>query len=79
MGFMTGSGCLSRVLGPVFVTYVYQEYGTVWTFGMTSVMMAISLVWLWYFEASLEPQEPKAALTDQELQPLDISKPINSS
>ncbi|KAH1022325.1 hypothetical protein HUJ04_011746 [Dendroctonus ponderosae] len=78
-GFMTGSGCLSRVMGPVFVTYVYQEYGTIWTFGMTSVMMAISLGWLWYFEASLEPKEPKAALTDQELQPLDISKPINPS
>lgn len=57
MGLMTGSGCLSRVMGPVFVTYVYEEFGTVWTFGFTSVMMAVSLVWLWYFQRRLEPKE----------------------
>ncbi|XP_066253732.1 major facilitator superfamily domain-containing protein 8 [Euwallacea similis] len=58
MGLMTGSGCLSRVMGPVFVTHVYKEYGTVWTFGMTSVMMAVSLLWLWYFQKRLEPKDP---------------------
>lgn len=46
MGLMTGSGCLSRVMGPVFVTYIYTEFGTYWTFGMTTVMMVVSMAWL---------------------------------
>lgn len=50
---LTGSGCLSRVLGPVFVTYIYTEFGTVWTFGMTTIMMAVSMVWLLLFEKRL--------------------------
>ncbi|CAG9769661.1 unnamed protein product [Ceutorhynchus assimilis] len=76
MGLMTGSGCLSRVMGPVFVTHVYEEYGTVWTFGMTSAMMAVSLLWLWYFEKRLEPKEPltleNCCLAEQELKDLTV-------
>lgn len=53
MGFMTGSGCLSRVLGPVFVTYIYSEFGTRWTFGMTTIMMVLSMAWLLWFEKRL--------------------------
>ncbi|KAJ8967435.1 hypothetical protein NQ314_002883 [Rhamnusium bicolor] len=59
MGFMTGSGCLSRVMGPVFVTYIYEEYGTIWTFGLTTVMMATCLVWLLCFQKYLNPVEIK--------------------
>ncbi|XP_050313323.1 major facilitator superfamily domain-containing protein 8 [Anthonomus grandis grandis] len=78
MGLITGAGCLSRVMGPIFVTHVYEEYGTVWTFGMTSVMMAISLVWLWYFDKRLEPKDPtvqknpdkEETLKEQEMQEL---------
>lgn len=57
MGLMTGSGCLSRVLGPVFVTYIYTEFGTIVTFAFTTVMMAACLVWLLYFSRRLIPQE----------------------
>lgn len=46
MGLMTGSGCLSRVLGPVFVSYVYTEFGTIWTFSITTGMMFAAMVWL---------------------------------
>ncbi|KAK9498571.1 hypothetical protein O3M35_003172 [Rhynocoris fuscipes] len=46
MGLITGSGCLSRVIGPVFVVYVYTHFGTIWTFGGTALMMAISMIWL---------------------------------
>lgn len=59
MGFMTGSGCLSRVMGPVFVTYIYEEYGTIWTFGFTTVMMFICLIWLVFFRKIFELVEPK--------------------
>lgn len=60
MGFMTGSGCFSRVMGPVFVTYIYEEYGTIWTFGLTTVMMAVCLLWLLTFQKVLQPVEPIA-------------------
>jgi len=46
MGLLTGSGCLSRVLGPLFVGSIYTRLGTVWTFGITSFMMIISMFWL---------------------------------
>lgn len=54
---MTGSGCLSRVLGPIFVTYIYTEYGTIVTFGFTTIMMAACLLWLLYFNKRLIPEE----------------------
>lgn len=57
MGLLTGSGCLSRVLGPVFVTYIYTEYGTIVTFGLTTVMMVVCLVWLLIFNKRLVAQE----------------------
>ncbi|XP_043068503.2 major facilitator superfamily domain-containing protein 8 isoform X1 [Drosophila bipectinata] len=44
MGWMTGSGCLSRVLGPVFVGSIYTRLGTNWTFGVTSFMMLVSML-----------------------------------
>lgn len=49
MGLMTGSGCLSRVMGPVFVGSIYTRLGTYWTFGFTSVMMFVSMIWLLIF------------------------------
>lgn len=70
MGFMTGSGCLSRVMGPVFVTYIYEEYGTIWTFGLTTVMMAVCLVWLLCFQKYLNPTELKARGEDEKGQEL---------
>ncbi|XP_055705303.1 major facilitator superfamily domain-containing protein 8 isoform X2 [Phlebotomus papatasi] len=57
MGLMTGSGCLSRVLGPVFVGYIYTRLGTYWTFGVTTVMMAVAMVWLCMFCDRLVPPE----------------------
>lgn len=54
MGLITGSGCLSRVIGPVFVVYIYTHYGTIWTFSSTAVMMAVSMIWLRIFSHRLE-------------------------
>lgn len=63
MGFMTGSGCLSRVMGPVFVGYIYTRLGTYWTFGFTTIMMAVSMVWLWFFrERLVAPEIQKPAV-----------------
>ncbi|GLV43714.1 Cln7 [Carabus blaptoides fortunei] len=72
MGLMTGSGCLSRVLGPVFVSYIYTELGTIWTFGMTTVMMALSMVWLFIVLDRLVPVEEQLAQnTSTELQEMN--------
>lgn len=57
MGLLTGSGCLSRVMGPVFVTHIYTIYGTNWTFGFTALMMLVSMIWLIYFTDRLLPKE----------------------
>lgn len=72
MGLMTGSGCLSRVMGPVFVSYVYTELGTIWTFGMTTVMMAVSMIWLLIVQDRLIPiEETMAGPADIELQEIN--------
>ncbi|KAB0801874.1 hypothetical protein PPYR_04060 [Photinus pyralis] len=65
MGLMTGSGCLSRVLGPVFVTYIYTEFGTIWTFSMTTVMMVILMIWLYWCLKRLIPFEETIDLNNQ--------------
>uniref|UniRef100_A0A182JXE3 Major facilitator superfamily (MFS) profile domain-containing protein n=1 Tax=Anopheles christyi TaxID=43041 RepID=A0A182JXE3_9DIPT len=47
MGIMTGSGCLSRAMGPVFLSTIYTKFGLYWTFGSTAVMMSATMLWLW--------------------------------
>lgn len=69
MGLMTGAGCLSRVMGPVFVSYIYTRYGTIWTFGITTVMMIASMVWLQVLEKRLKaPDLPLVPPPPVELQ-----------
>ena len=72
MGLMTGSGCLSRVMGPVFVTHIYEEFGTVWTFGLTAVMMVLCLLWLLYFNKTLIPVEIIVEPEGQELKEIHL-------
>lgn len=76
MGLITGSGCLSRVMGPVFVSYIYTELGTTWTFGMTTVMMALSMIWLYIFLDRLIPQEEKHEIAENgtELHEINIKE-----
>lgn len=45
-GFMTASGCLSRILGPICVSHLYTRYGIFWTFSTTAIMMIIPMCWL---------------------------------
>ncbi|XP_055379060.1 major facilitator superfamily domain-containing protein 8 isoform X1 [Condylostylus longicornis] len=69
MGLMTGSGCLSRVMGPVFVGYIYTRLGTYWTFGTTGVMMLVSMIWLHLFRKRLIPPKYEKNIELQELNP----------
>uniref|UniRef100_A0A182TET7 Major facilitator superfamily (MFS) profile domain-containing protein n=1 Tax=Anopheles melas TaxID=34690 RepID=A0A182TET7_9DIPT len=67
MGIMTGSGCLSRALGPVFLSTIYTKYGLYWTFGSTAVMMAATMMWLWQMRERLVPIPYDASCRGEEL------------
>uniref|UniRef100_A0A1A9W744 Major facilitator superfamily (MFS) profile domain-containing protein n=1 Tax=Glossina brevipalpis TaxID=37001 RepID=A0A1A9W744_9MUSC len=77
MGLMTGSGCLSRVMGPVFVGSIYTRLGTIWTFGFTSIMMFFSMIWLLLSRKRLI--SPRLDIPDPvELQTLSKNVGVNS-
>ena len=44
MGILTGVGSLSRVTGPIFVSYVYTSFGTTVTFAIMTGTMVFAMV-----------------------------------
>ncbi|EAT38955.1 AAEL009195-PA [Aedes aegypti] len=78
MGIMTGSGCLSRALGPVFLSTIYTKLGLYWTFGSTAVMMAATMLWLWLVRDRLIPPEYENPNSGQELQTVTSKKDPNA-
>lgn len=44
MGILISTGSLSRATGPIFVTYIYTEFGTHWTFSILGCAMFFVLV-----------------------------------
>ena len=55
MGLITGAGCASRVLGPVFVSSIYKELGIYETFGITGLTLVVSMIWLMLVNKRLIP------------------------
>lgn len=43
-GILTGVGSLSRILGPLLMSYVYALFGTRWSFGIMAVLMVVTLL-----------------------------------
>ena len=70
MGFMTGAGCASRVLGPVFVSVIYTRFGTYHTFGITGLTLLVSMLWLQLADKRLIPL--KIASKDEQKADVDI-------
>lgn len=70
MGFLTASGCLSRVLGPVFVGYIYSQLGPIWTFSITLFIDIISMILIFIVNKRLIPAklEKQIKLPETELQ-----------
>ena len=68
MGVLTGAGCASRALGPVFVAAVYARRGPDATFASTAALTLAALVALRLVYSRLRPPEP--APVARELQPL---------
>ena len=43
MGVFTTCGGLSRVIGPIAISTIYQHLGTYWTFGSILVILGVAL------------------------------------
>lgn len=71
MGVLTGAGCLSRALGPVFVSAVYARRGPDATFGSTAALTLAALAALRLLYGRLRaPPLPAPAHAPHELRPL---------
>jgi len=55
MGILTAVGSLARITGPIFVSYVYTDLGTYWTFGILEAGMIIGLIELCILYKRLVP------------------------
>ncbi|KAH0954966.1 hypothetical protein HN011_001031 [Eciton burchellii] len=76
MGLMTGAGCASRVLGPVFVGFIYTRLGTYYTFGITGVMLIIFMLWLQIVNKRLIPPETRKDSQALSKQRKDVEIPL---
>ncbi|XP_069944648.1 major facilitator superfamily domain-containing protein 8 isoform X2 [Cherax quadricarinatus] len=57
MGILTSTGGLSRVVGPIFVSYLYTALGTRWTFGILFLLMCIVVVEICFLYPKLIPMK----------------------
>ena len=73
MGVLTGAGCLSRALGPVFVATVYARYGPTPTFSSTAALTFAALLALRAVYKRLKP--PPLAPPEQEMVVLNKTDP----
>jgi len=55
MGLLSASGSLARVSGPLFVGWIYREYGTYWTMGLPLLGLVIGLVLMLFAYKRLIP------------------------
>lgn len=76
MGLMTGAGCASRVLGPVFVGLIYTRWGTYHTFGITGAMLLISMLWLQFVSGRLISPEVEKKDEAPNRQGKDVEIPL---
>merc|ERR1719445_2457343 len=44
MGLLTSSGSLARILGPILGSYVYEDLGTFWLFGLCAGSLLLSAI-----------------------------------
>lgn len=68
MGLMTGAGCLSRIVGPIFVGYLYTRFGPIWVFTVTGGTMLITMAWIAYVNKRLIPPDITKKQNGTELQ-----------
>ncbi|CAK1555049.1 unnamed protein product [Leptosia nina] len=79
MGVLTGAGCLSRALGPVFVASVYARRGPDATFGATAAFTFAALAGLRLVYDRLKPPEPVSATIPSPLEMQPLTSTADSS
>jgi len=58
MGLLTASGSLARIMGPILVSYVYEEKGTYWLFGLCAAsLLSTGCITSAAFRHLVPPQE----------------------
>ena len=55
MGLLSASGSLARVSGPIFVGWIYREYGTYLTMGLSLIGLVIGFVLMLFTYKRLVP------------------------
>ena len=46
LGILTATGSAARAAGPFLVGWLYNDYGTYWTFGITFIWLGIAVILL---------------------------------
>ena len=46
LGILTATGSAARAAGPFLVGWLYNDYGTYWTFGITFIWIGIAVILL---------------------------------
>jgi len=59
MGVMLAAGSMSRIIGPVIIVGGYTEFGTAWTFSVTTVFMLTPIIWLYLLRRRIVGKDPK--------------------
>ena len=59
MGLFATSGSVARVVGPLVVTEIYEQFGTYVMFGAVTATLAVSLIFTLFSYTSLVPSHGK--------------------
>jgi len=66
MGLLTAAGSFARILGPIFVSYIYEAYGTYWTFGLCAASLLLATIATLFTYKRLIPIEERVEKMDRE-------------
>ena len=66
MGLLSASGSLARVSGPVFVGWIYREYGTYLTMALSLIGLVIGFVLMLITYKRLVPFQASKYLLQEE-------------
>ncbi|XP_032516610.1 major facilitator superfamily domain-containing protein 8 [Danaus plexippus] len=77
MGVLTGAGCVSRALGPVFVSAVYARHGPDATFASTAALTFVALLALRLVYSRLKPPPSPEVVPPREMMPLKQNENVS--
>ena len=63
MGLLSAFGSFSRILGPLFVSYIYTNFGTYWTMGSMAATLIVSFIVTLFAYNRLVPMNMDAPMT----------------